>query len=66
MNVILINFLFLHFLFIIIIILIKIYTYKRLDVCGSVHHSTILAVKKNPNKMQQCIKILLFLVLNEA
>jgi len=29
------------------------------------HHSTILTVK-NPNKMQQCIKMLLFLILNEA
>ena len=29
------------------------------------HHSTILTVKKS-NKMQQCIKILLFLILNEA
>jgi len=40
------------------------YVYK-LDVRGSVHHSTILTVKK-PNKMQQCITILLFLILNEA
>jgi len=31
---------------------------------GSVHHSTILTEK--PNKMQQCIKILLSLILNEA
>jgi len=31
---------------------------------GSVHHSTIHSEK--PNKMQQCIKILLFLILNEA
>jgi len=37
----------------------------KLDVCGSVHHSTI-PTEKNPNKMQQCIKILLFLILNEA
>ena len=35
-----------------------------LDVRGSIHHSTILT--ENPNKMQQCIKILLFLILNEA
>jgi hypothetical protein len=38
---------------------------NNLDVLGSVHHSAILAVKK-PNKIQQCIKILLFLILNEA
>ena len=31
---------------------------------GSVHHSTILT--EEPNKMQQCIKLLLFLILNEA
>jgi len=30
----------------------------RLDVCGSVHHSTIH--KERSNKMQQCNKILLF------
>ena len=36
----------------------------KLDVRGSVHHSTILTEK--PNKMQHCIKILLFLILNEA
>ena len=30
----------------------------KLDVCGSVHHSTIN--KEKSNKMQQCIKILLF------
>jgi len=35
-----------------------------LDVHGSVHHSTIHTEKSN--KMQQCIKILLFLILNEA
>jgi hypothetical protein len=35
-----------------------------LDVRGSVHHSTIL--KEKPNKMQQCIKMLLFLILSEA
>ena len=35
------------------------------DVRGSVHHSTILTEKKPP-KMQHCIKILLFLILNEA
>jgi len=29
---------------------------NELDVCESVHHSTVLTVK-NPNKMQQCIKI---------
>ena len=34
------------------------------DVRGSVHRSTILT--ENPNKMQQRIKILLFLILNEA
>ena len=38
--------------------------YTPLDVRGSVHHSTILTEKSN--KMQQCIKILLFLILNEA
>jgi hypothetical protein len=38
---------------------------KDLDARGFVHHSTILTEKK-PNKMQQCIKILLFLILNEA
>jgi hypothetical protein len=33
--------------------------YKRkLDICGSVHPSTIY--KEKPNKMQQCIEILLF------
>jgi len=37
----------------------------QLDVCGSVHHSTILTVKKS-NKMQRCIKILLFLILNKT
>ena len=37
----------------------------KLDVRGSVHHSTILTEKKT-NKMQQCIKIWLFLILNEA
>jgi len=37
--------------------------FKR-DVRGSVHRSTILTEK--PNKMQQCIRILLFLILNEA
>jgi hypothetical protein len=31
---------------------------KKLDVRGSVHHSTIH--KEKSNKMQQCIKILLF------
>jgi hypothetical protein len=36
----------------------------KFDVRGSKHHSIILTEK--PNKMQQCIKILLFLVLNEA
>jgi hypothetical protein len=40
-------------------------TFSTLDVRGSVHHSTILTVK-NPNKMQQCIKILLFLILNKT
>jgi len=35
-----------------------------LDVCGSVHHSTILTEKSN--KMQQCIKILLIFILSEA
>jgi len=34
------------------------------NVRGSMHHSTILTEK--PNKMQQFIKILLFLILNEA
>jgi hypothetical protein len=34
------------------------------DVLGSVQCSTILT--ENPNMMQQCIKILLFLILNEA
>jgi hypothetical protein len=37
---------------------------RHSDVRGSVHHSTILTEK--PNKMQQCTKILLFLILNEA
>ena len=32
--------------------------YSQLDVRGSVHHSTIH--KEKSNKMQQCIKILLF------
>ena len=35
-----------------------------LDVCGSVYCSTVLTEKSK--KMQQCIKILLFLILNEA
>jgi len=34
------------------------------DVRGSEHRSTILT--ENLNKMQQCIKILLFLILDEA
>jgi hypothetical protein len=34
------------------------------DVRGSVHRSTILTEKLN--KMQQCMDILLFLILNEA
>jgi hypothetical protein len=34
------------------------------DVRGSVHRSTVLTEKSN--KMQQCIKILLFLILNES
>jgi hypothetical protein len=34
----------------------------RYDVCGSVHRSAILTEK--PNKMQQHIKILLFLIIN--
>ena len=42
----------------------RVMAFCKLDVCGSVHHSTILTEK--PNKMQQCIKILLFLILNEA
>jgi len=36
----------------------------QFDVHGSVHHSTIHIEK--PNKMQQRIKILLFLILNKA
>jgi hypothetical protein len=36
----------------------------KLDIRGSVHHSAV-PYKKN-NKMQQYIKILLFLILNEA
>jgi len=36
----------------------------KFDVRGSMYRSIILTEK--PNKMQQCIKILLFLVLNEA
>jgi hypothetical protein len=35
------------------------------DVRGSVYHNTLLTVKK-PKKMQQFIKILLFLILNKA
>jgi len=31
---------------------------RKLDVCGSLHYSTIH--KEKSNKMQQCIKILLF------
>ena len=34
------------------------------DVCGSVYHSIIHT--ERANKMQECIKILLFLILNEA
>jgi hypothetical protein len=34
------------------------------DVCGSVYHGTIH--KEKSNKMQQCIKTLLFLILNKA
>ena len=37
----------------------------RLNIRGFVHHSTILT-EKPPNKMQECIKILLSLILNEA
>ena len=37
---------------------------RNLDVRESVHHSTFLTEK--PNKMQQSIKLLLFLILNEA
>ena len=36
-----------------------------LDVRGSVHHSTIFTVK-NPTRCNSVIKILLFLILNEA
>jgi hypothetical protein len=36
----------------------RVMAFCKLDVCGSVHHSTILTEK--PNKMQQCINILLF------
>jgi len=39
-------------------------TEQNLMCHGSVHHITILTEK--PNKMQQCIKILLFLILNAA
>ena len=38
--------------------------HNKLDVRGSVPHSTILTEK--PNKMQQCIKLLLIPILNEA
>jgi len=37
---------------------------NKLDVRGSVHGCTVLTEK--PNKMQECIKILLFLILNKA
>jgi hypothetical protein len=37
----------------------------RLDVRGSVHHATILTLK-NPTRCNSVIKILLFLILNEA
>jgi hypothetical protein len=36
----------------------------KFDVRGSVHHSIFLT--KKPNKMQQCIKILWFFILNEV
>jgi len=36
----------------------------ELDVHGSAHHSS--SYRENPNKMQQCIKILLFLILRKA
>jgi hypothetical protein len=39
-------------------------TANKLDVRGSVHHSTIH--KKKSNKMQQCIKILIIPYLYEA
>jgi len=37
---------------------------NQLDVCGSVHHSTIR--KEKSNKMQQCIKIFIIPYLYEA
>jgi hypothetical protein len=39
--------------------------YCWFDIRGSVHYSTNIYSEKS-NKMQQCIKILLFLILNEA